>query len=346
MRRALPLLFACAACGGAVPPARPLPAPGELVSAAPLGTASEAAHGDLIAQVDREWGGVASVATTSLSAMTEARRALAGRCEVFTSDGDALAWHVECGSDATFASGQYGPLTVACGTRGQMSVFQCVGRVLAERVDADSLSAIDVDVVGSVDRVAVADPARLPAAARPQAFLTNACADLQDSFGVSSRARLAPPTDPQSEDDRKTKWNVLLSWCRAATAANAFATGFAAPASVHVTRRAIGAGTDWIEHHGGSCRSDDCADARRVDLFLTLTPSSTQTQRTCTSTASAGTTRRTLECHEEALGITQWQNPMHASAARSAAIPDDWMTAPAPPGGAQTARILGALAAD
>ncbi|MGF1468151.1 MAG: hypothetical protein ACFCGT_18685 [Sandaracinaceae bacterium] len=221
--------------------------------------------------------------------------ALVDLCEVEIVGDDPLAWHVWCGSDATFAEGTYRAPedAAACGDGTRASAFACIGRILGRSVLPpelrDHIQGVEIVALGSVDRQRLAEDS---------VFLADPCLELQRRMDVPQRERWEPPEAP-SGDERGGIWNHRLSWCRAAYAATELRGGLLGvlPVSVRLDEgsplRAIGAGTDWLDawraqHPERGCPTPpsvsgergrgQCRDARRVDVFLRVR-------------AEAGTTR-------------------------------------------------------
>jgi hypothetical protein len=289
--------------------------------------------------------------SAAFQAVDEVAEALVDLCSIRIVNDDPLLWHVWCGSDALFTSGHYlapADAGVACENGTAPNAFECIGRILARHLLSRSMSqhveGVEIVAIGSVDRQRVAAESE---------FLREPCADLQRELGLAESMRWSAAENAPSEDDRSGVWNQRLSWCRAAFSGRALQRGMSREVGSNYELAAIGAGTDWLDQwrrtHRTGCPTlprqsgerarGQCADARRVDLFIRVeAQQGTRAAETCDAPASlsGGPSGRALYCYADcqaraAIG----RNPQGYQAPHSAAdllfgnsrtpAPEDWI---------------------
>jgi hypothetical protein len=287
--RALCALLVLVGCGAAPPYPAPPPRSVPQLSPTSFGPRDD---GDAPAMREAERSCRAelspSMVSASFRAVDRLAEVLVEYCSISLVEDDPLLWHLDCRSDATFASGSFRPPNadpIACGDGRAANAFECIGRLMADtlldRSIRRDLGTIEIVAVGSVDL----EPVGLPREGDPEAgtFVRDPCPELQQEVRV---AEPWAPFDPEAGEDppdlraRSGVWNTRLSWCRAAFASQGLRRGLSQEVGGDYRLAAVGAGTDWLDswrrrHRGRLCPSpsDDrreCADARRVDLYVRI----------------------------------------------------------------------------
>lgn len=317
LRRAVALAAGLAAFAGCGHAPYAAPAPGETPSLDGLPAGPED-PGDLLRVTQAEAACRSSLTgrtiVASVQAVEDVTSALAAACDVLLEDEDPLAWRVWCRSDALFESGHYLRADggrFRCGGRDTANAFDCIGRILGERVIAPGYTdRVELVTVGHVD---------LQPVALGGAFAADGCVELQRRFGIRNPWQAIDPellderfpTDEAKEQARQ-EWNDRLAWCRAAHAAREISSGMesASPgARGDVDLAVVGMGPDWLSTKGvcpsTGAASTRCEDARRVDVLVRFVPATRDVVSRCEAGAgerAEDEVRRALWCWEDCIG--------------------------------------------
>jgi len=257
----------------------------------------------------------AETIVASVQAVEDVTTALSTACDVLLEDEDPLAWRVWCRSDALFRSGHYLRSSTEpfdCAGTEVPNAFACIGRILGQRILAPGFTdRVELVTVGHVD---------LQPVALGGAFARDGCVDLQAQFRIRNRwAALdleETPVDErfpddQAREDARQEWNDRLAWCRAAYAATEIMDGIAdenARSRGQVDLAVLGMGPEWLSDRGvcptTGAATEQCVDARRVDILLRFVPTTRDVVSRCDPPPAAreDESERALWCYEDCLG--------------------------------------------